>query len=62
MCCSGGCCDSGEPDHTSTVNAVSVRVAGRYNLSGSTGSRPASRINCSNSPRRSDWLVVAPAS
>ncbi len=48
--------------YTRTVKAVSVRVTGRYSVSRSTGSRPALRINCNSSPRRSPWLVVAPAS
>ena len=50
------------PRYTSTVNAISVRCTGLYNVSRSSGSLPASRINLSNSPRRSDCEVVAPAS
>ena len=48
--------------YTSTVNVCSARCTGRYSVSRSTGSRPARRINCSNSPRRSPCTVVAPAS
>ncbi len=41
-------------DHTSTVKAFSTRSTGRYNVSRSTGSRPASPANQprSSSPRR----------
>ena len=48
--------------YTRTVNAFSARSTGRYSVSRSTGSRPASRIRRVSSPRRRFWLVVAPAS
>jgi hypothetical protein len=48
--------------YTRTVNALSERSTGRYSVSRSTGSRPASVIRRINSPRRRFWLVVAPAS
>ena len=48
--------------YTRTVNAFSARSTGRYSVSRSTGSRPASRIRRMSSPRRRFWLVVAPAS
>jgi hypothetical protein len=47
---------------TSTVNADSVRLTGRYVVSRSTGSRPASRINLSRSCRLRCCAVCAPAS
>jgi len=48
--------------HTEIVNDVSVRVTGRYMVSRSTGSRPASRIRRSSSLRTIPCGVVAPAS
>lgn len=38
-------CESVAESYTRTVNAFSVRCTGRYAVSRSTGSRPASRIN-----------------
>ena len=48
--------------HTEIVNDVSVLVTGRYMVSRSTGSRPASRIRRSSSLRTMPCGVVAPAS
>ena len=48
--------------YTATVTEVSVRVTGRYSVSRSMGSRPASRIRRTNSSRRMPCGVVAPAS
>ena len=48
--------------YTATVTEVSVRVTGRYSVSLSIGSRPASRIRRMRSSRRMPCGVVAPAS
>ena len=48
--------------YTNTVNVASERSTGRYSVSRSTGLRPALRIRCNNSARRSPCWVVAPAS
>jgi hypothetical protein len=48
--------------YTATVNVVSSRITGRYNVSRSTGTRPASVISRIKSLRRNPCGVVAPAS
>jgi hypothetical protein len=50
------------PVYTVTVTEVSVLVTGRYSVSRSMGSRPASRIRRTRSCRRIPCGVVAPAS